>query len=214
MTKSRDGQDDQKKIHNPGRRKFLKGVGIAGAGAAIADHLWTEADAEEKPTTPESMSGNVKVVLNVNGQPRDVQVEPRTTLLNALRNHLEPAVTGPKLVCDMGTCGACTVLLDGKPAYSCLVLAVDATNKKITTVEGLGTPENPNPVQAAFVEHDASMCGFCTPGFVTTISAYLKKNPNPSLAEVREACKGNFCRCGTYPKVFEAALAAAQNRAR
>jgi aerobic-type carbon monoxide dehydrogenase small subunit (CoxS/CutS family) len=102
-------------------------------------------------------------------------------------------------------------LLDGKPVYSCLVLAVDATNKKITTVEGLGTPENPNAVQTAFVDSDALMCGFCTPGFVTTISAYLKKNANPTLAEVREACKGNFCRCGTYPRVFEAALAAAKN---
>ena len=196
--------------HDSSRRKFLKGVGIAGAGAAIADHLWTEADAKEEQQTPNAVSGNVKVVLNVNGQARPVQIEPRTTLLNALRNHLEPAVTGPKLVCDMGTCGACTVLLDGKPAYSCLVLAVDAANKKITTVEGLGTAENPNAVQAAFVEHDALMCGFCTPGFVTTISAYLKKNPNPTLAEVREACKGNFCRCGTYPRVFEAALAAAK----
>jgi xanthine dehydrogenase YagT iron-sulfur-binding subunit len=196
--------------HNSSRRKFLKGVGIAGAGAAIADHLWTEADAEEQQTTPSVMSGVGKVVLNVNGEERAVQVEPRTTLLNALRNHLEPAVTGPKLVCDMGTCGACTVLLDDKPVYSCLVLAVDAANKKITTAEGLGTPESPNAVQAAFVEHDALMCGFCTPGFVTTISAYLKKNPNPSLAEVREACKGNFCRCGTYPRVFEAALAAAK----
>jgi xanthine dehydrogenase YagT iron-sulfur-binding subunit len=207
MTKSRDNRDDD---HDPGRRKFLKGVGIAGAGAAIADHLWTEAQAEETQTTPANLAGTVKVVLDVNGRQRETQVEPRTTLLNALRNHLEPAVTGPKLVCDMGTCGACTILLDGKPVYSCLVLAVDATNKQITTVEGLGSPENPNAVQAAFVEHDASMCGFCTPGFVTTISAYLKKNPNPSLAEVREACKGNFCRCGTYPKVFEAALAAAK----
>ena len=196
--------------HDSSRRKFLKGVGVAGAGAAIADHLWTEADAKEQQTAPSVMSGANKVVLNVNGEERTVQVEPRTTLLNALRNHLEPAVTGPKLVCDMGTCGACTVLLDDKPVYSCLVLAVDATNKKITTAEGLGTPENPNAVQAAFVEHDALMCGFCTPGFVTTISAYLKKNPNPSLAEVREACKGNFCRCGTYPRVFEAALAAAK----
>jgi len=209
MTKSRDEQDDQKQVRDPGRRKFLKGVGIAGAGAAIADHLWVEADAQEQQAGA-PISGSTKVVLDVNGQKRDVQVEPRTTLLNALRNHLEPAVTGPKLVCDMGTCGACTVLLDGKPVYSCLVLAVDATNRKITTVEGLGTPDKPNAVQAAFVEKDASMCGFCTPGFVTTISAYLKKNPSPSLAEVREACKGNFCRCGTYPKVFEAALAAAK----
>src|SRR6185503_15367465 len=182
MTKSRD---DEKEVRDPGRRKFLKGVGIAGAGAAISDHLWTEVAAEQKEATPEALSGTVKVVLSVNGQNRDVQVEPRTTLLNALRNHLEPAVTGPKLVCDMGTCGACTVLLDGKPVYSCLVLAVDAANKQITSVEGLGSPENPNAVQAAFVEHDASMCGFCTPGFVTTISAYLKKNQNPSLAEIR-----------------------------
>lgn len=196
--------------HDPSRRKFLKGVGIAGAGAAITDHLWTETEAKEQRAAPDAMSGESRVVLNVNGQQRTVQVEPRTTLLNALRNHLEPAVSGPKLVCDMGTCGACTVLLDDKPVYSCLVLAVDAVNKKITTVEGLGTPDKPNAVQAAFVEHDALMCGFCTPGFVTTISAYLKKNPNPSVDEVREACKGNFCRCGTYPRVFDAALAAAR----
>jgi xanthine dehydrogenase YagT iron-sulfur-binding subunit len=207
----KSGDDEQKPSkHDPGRRKFLKGVGIAGAGAAIADHLWTEAEAAEPQAKPNVMSGEGKVVLNVNGQQRTVQMEPRTTLLNALRNHLEPAVTGPKLVCDLGTCGACTVLLDDKPVYSCLVLAVDAANKKITTVEGLGTPEKPNAVQAAFVEHDALMCGFCTPGFITTISAYLKKHPNPSLEEVREACKGNFCRCGTYPRVFEAALAAAK----
>lgn len=196
--------------HDSSRRKFLKGVGIAGAGAAITDHLWTEAEANEQQTKPNGMSGAGKVVLNVNGEERTVEVEPRTTLLNAMRNHLDPAVTGPKLVCDMGTCGACTVLIDDKPVYSCLVLAVDAANKRITTAEGLGTPEKPNAVQAAFVEHDALMCGFCTPGFVTTISAYLKKNPNPSLAEVKEACKGNFCRCGTYPRVFEAALAAAK----
>jgi aerobic-type carbon monoxide dehydrogenase small subunit (CoxS/CutS family) len=110
----------------------------------------------------------------------------------------------------MGTCGACTVIMDGQLVYSCLVLAVDAVGKKLTTVEGLGSAENLNEVQKAFVEHDALMCGFCTPGFVTTISAYLKKNSNLTLDEVREACKGNFCRCGTYPRVFEAALAAAK----
>ena len=195
---------------NSSRRKFLKGVGVAGAGAAIADQLWEKTQAKESEAASQTVSGATKLTLDVNGQARTVDVEPRTTLLNTLRNHLEPAVTGPKLVCDVGTCGACTVLLDGKPVYSCLVLAVDATNKKITTVEGLGSPEQPNAVQAAFVQHDALMCGFCTPGFVTTISAYLKKNPNPSLDEVREACKGNFCRCGTYPRVFEAALAAAK----
>ena len=208
MSKS---NDENSRKHDPGRRKFLKGVGIAGAGAAVADKLWTEVQAEEQTASLKTVSGSVQITLDVNGRKRSVNVEPRTTLLNTLRNHLDPAVTGPKLVCDMGTCGACTVLIDGKPAYSCLILAVDATNKKITTVEGLGSPDKPNAVQAAFVEHDGLMCGFCTPGFVTSISAYLKKNPNPSLAEVREACKGNFCRCGTYPRVFEAALAAAKN---
>ena len=199
---------------DPSRRKFLKGVGLAGAGAAVIDQLSLNVAAEEEKaevgagTRP--VAGTLNLTLDVNGKQRQVTVEPRTTLLNALRTRLDPPLTGPKLVCDMGTCGACTVLLDGKNVYSCLVLAVDAVGKKITTVEGLGTPDNLSAVQSAFVEHDALMCGFCTPGFVTTISAYLKKNPNPTLAEVREACKGNFCRCGTYPRVFEAALAAAK----
>ena len=203
--------------HDPSRRKFLKGVGVAGAGAALVDHIIapdTKVAAQKSIVAGQPVSGTVDIVLDVNGAKRNVSVEPRTTLLNALRNHLEPAVTGPKLVCDMGTCGACTVLMDGKNVYSCLVLAVDAVGKKLTTVEGLGTPENMSAVQAAFVEHDGLMCGFCTPGFVTTISAYLKKNSNPTLDEVREACKGNFCRCGTYPRVFEAALAAAKSSVR
>src|SRR5688500_5923 len=145
--------------HDAGRRKFLKGVGIAGAGAAITDHVGTEVEAEQQ-SKPNAMAGTGKVVLKVNGEERTVQVEPRTTLLNALRNHLEPAVTGPKLVCDMGTCGACTVLIDDKPVYSCLVLAVDATNKKNTTAEGLGTPEKPNAVKTTSVENEPSICAF------------------------------------------------------
>ena len=199
--------------YDPSRRKFLKGVGVAGAGAALADHLLIgNADnAAAKISAPgEPVSGTVDIVLDLNGQKRNVSVEPRTTLLSAIRDRLEPPVTGPKLVCDMGSCGACTMMLDGRLVYSCLVLAVDALGKKLTTAEGLGSLENMNAVQKAFVEHDGLMCGFCTPGFVTTISAYLKKNPNPTLDEVREACKGNFCRCGTYPRVFEAALAAAK----
>jgi xanthine dehydrogenase YagT iron-sulfur-binding subunit len=210
MSEDSDDHDDKiEGAHNPGRRRFLKGVGIVSAGAAFADKLLIETESAEAATS-QALTGNVPVVLQINGQKRSVRIEPRTTLLNALRNHLEPPLTGPKLVCDMGTCGACTVLLDGNPVYSCLVLGVDAVGKQITTVEGLGSPETMNEVQHAFVENDALMCGFCTPGFVTTISAYLKKNPNPSLGEVREACKGNFCRCGTYPRVFEAALAAAK----
>ncbi|MDT5121332.1 MAG: xanthine dehydrogenase YagT iron-sulfur-binding subunit [Acidobacteriota bacterium] len=213
MADNSDESKDPKDIPpDPSRRRFLKGVGIVGAGAAIADKLWLKTEAEEAQTVNKSraLAGTLEVTLDINNQQRTARVEPRTTLLNTLRNNLDAPLTGPKLVCDMGTCGACTVLMDGKPVYSCLVLAVDAIGKKITTVEGLGAPESLNAVQSAFVEKDALMCGFCTPGFVTTISAYLKKNPNPTLAEVREACKGNFCRCGTYPRVFEAALAAAK----
>jgi aerobic-type carbon monoxide dehydrogenase small subunit (CoxS/CutS family) len=206
-------QNKKSSIHDPSRRKFLKGVGVAGAGAALVDNFLPHDAGAAKaafvdPGAP--VSGTVKITLDVNGQKKSATVEPRTTLLNTLRNHIEPGITGPKLVCDIGTCGACTVLMEGKPVYSCLVLAVDAVDRKLTTVEGLGTPGQMNSVQQAFVEHDATMCGFCTPGFVTTISAYLKKNSNPTLDEVREACKGNFCRCGTYPRVFEAALAAAK----
>ncbi len=199
--------------YDPSRRKFLQGVGVAGAGAALADSLLSRevaASASRIDAVGQPISGSFNIALDVNGQKRNATVEPRTTLLNALRNHVDPGVTGPKLVCDMGTCGACTVIIDEKPVYSCLVLAVDAVGKKLTTVEGLGSPENMNEVQKAFVERDGLMCGFCTPGFVTTISAYLKHNPNPTLEQVREACKGNFCRCGTYPRVFEAALAAAK----
>ena len=199
--------------YDPSRRKFLKGVGVAGAGAALADSFLSHDGGTAKSKTDAAdtpVSGSVNVGLNINGKRRTATVEPRTTLLSAMRDRLEPGITGPKLVCDMGTCGACTVIMDGKPVYSCLVLAVDAVGKTITTVEGLGTPENMNQVQQAFVESDALMCGFCTPGFVTSISAYLKKNSHPTLEEVREACKGNFCRCGTYPRVFEAALAAAK----
>jgi len=211
MADESDQDKDKQSSHDASRRRFLKGVGIAGAGAAFADKLLIETEASEAQAgSGRPLNGNVDITLDINGQKRSVKVEPRTTLLNSLRNDVDPPVTGPKLVCDVGTCGACTVLLDGKPVYSCLMFAVDAIGRKITTVEGLGSPDKLNAVQTAFVDKDALMCGFCTPGFVTTISAYLKRNPNPTLADVREACKGNFCRCGTYPRVFEAALAAAK----
>ncbi len=208
-------KDDAKKSRangpppDPSRRRFLKGVGLVGAGAAIADRLAIE-PREAEAASGAATGGKVRVALQINGQKRQVAVEPRTTLLSAMRDYLDPAITGPKLVCDQGTCGACTVMLDGKPVYSCLILAVDVGNRKVTTAEGLGSPDRLSPVQHAFVQQDAMMCGFCTPGFVVNISAYLKQNPHPTLAQVREACQGNFCRCGTYPKVFEAALAAAK----
>src|SRR5947207_7696884 len=172
--------DEPKKkssTYDPSRRKFLKGVGVAGAGAALADSLLNHevSAARSKLNAPGNpINGSVNIALDLNGQKRSATVEPRTTLLSTMRDRLDPGITGPKLVCDMGTCGACTVIMDGKPVYSCLVLAVDAVGRKLTTVEGLGTPENMSEVQKAFVDNDALMCGFCTPGFVTTVSAYLK----------------------------------------
>jgi xanthine dehydrogenase YagT iron-sulfur-binding subunit len=195
------------------RRGFLKGVGAA---AIATDGLLVNGceRLERQPVIAAHSGpvfGPVKITLDVNDQSRAVTIEPRTTLLSALRDRLDPAVTGPKLVCDAGTCGACTVLLDGKPVYGCSVLAIDCVGKSITTVEGLGTPEHLSPVQAAFVDKDATMCGYCTSGFVTSVTALLRKNPNPTLEQVREGCKGNFCRCGTYPHIFAAALSAAKN---
>ena len=203
-------------VSQPGvsRRSFIK----VGAAALAADGLLGQVargapasqPAMTEPGGGQVFSGNVPITLQVNGQHRAVTVEPRTTLLSALRDRLDPPLTGPKLVCNAGTCGACTVLLDGKTAYGCSVLALDAVGRSITTVEGLGTPDHLSPVQAAFCEKDAMMCGFCTSGFVTTVTAFLRDNPNPTRQEVQEGCKGNFCRCGTYPHVFDAALAAAK----
>jgi xanthine dehydrogenase YagT iron-sulfur-binding subunit len=194
------------------RRGFIKGVGAV-AVAGCAAHQGIEVKEEHPQIKPAEMilRGAVPIVLTVNGQDRPVTVEPRTTLLSSLRDRLDPAITGPKLVCDAGTCGACTVLLNGKPVYGCSVLAIDAVGKEITTVEGIGTPEHLSAVQAAFVEKDGMMCGYCTSGFVTTITALIRDNPNPTLEQVKEGCKGNFCRCGTYPHVFAAALTAAKN---
>jgi len=195
------------------RRNFLKGVGVAAVSAdAVLGKVTKAAEAGPNPAALNEVipSGPVKLTLNINGQDKAVTVEPRTTLLSALRDRLEPAITGPKLVCNAATCGACTVMLNGKTVFGCSVLAIDAVGKKITTVEGLGTPDHMSPVQQAFVEKDAMMCGYCTSGFVTSITALLRSNPNPTEEQVREGCKGNFCRCGTYPHVFQAALAAAK----
>ena len=139
-------------------------------------------------------------------------MEPRTTLLSALRHHCDPPLTGTKLVCDRGNCGACTVLLDGEPVVSCLVLAADAAGREIRTVEGLAAGDELTPLQEAFCEEDALMCGFCTPGFVMAITACLERNPAAGLEEVKAACAGNVCRCGTYPHIFNAAHAAVRKQ--
>jgi len=203
--------DEQGRGLRVSRRGFIKGLGTGAAGAAVlGSGAALERASEAEAAAAEGGAagpGPACFTLTINGQSKALQVEPRTTLLNALRNHLD--LTGAKLVCDRGSCGACTVHVDGKPVYSCMMLAIDAQGKKITTVEGLGTPERMDPVQAAFVDNDALMCGFCTPGLVMSVRALLNKTPKPTLEQVREACAGNLCRCGTYPRVFDAALAAA-----
>ncbi len=147
-----------------------------------------------------------KTSLQVNGRQLDFVAEPATTLLEALREQCD--VTGPKEVCDRAACGGCTVLLDERPVASCMMLALDATDRKITTVEGIGSVDAPDPLQMAMAEFDAMQCGFCTPGVVTAAKALLIQNPRPNLDEIRAALSGNLCRCGTYPNIFNAVLVA------
>lgn len=187
------------------RRGFVQSVG-AGSGVLGSGVLNQEANAQ----TPGVMSGEVSITLNINGKAMPVKVEPRTTLLDALRNQLD--ITGSKRVCDRGTCGACTVLVNGKSVYGCTVLAIDAQNKKIETIEGFGMSNGrPHPIVSAFVAHDAQQCGYCTPGFVTATKALLDRNPNPTSEEVKEGLGGNLCRCGTYVGMRQAVLEAAKN---
>ncbi|HZQ95627.1 MAG TPA: 2Fe-2S iron-sulfur cluster-binding protein [Candidatus Sulfotelmatobacter sp.] len=196
--------------NSPGfsRRSFLKGAGVAATGTAVLNTglLGHAAETPSRVLGPDATT----VALNVNGAVKRVSVEPRTTLAEALRDELH--LTGTKVVCDRGSCSACTVMLDGTPVTSCMTFALDAVERKITTIEGLGDPAHLHPVQAAFVEHDGMQCGYCTPGMVMSCAALLERNSNPSAADVQQAISGNICRCGTYPKVVEAALAAARSR--
>ncbi len=192
------------------RRSFIKSAGAAAAAGLIPIQ---PASAVDSPQADEGVAERLgpaaqPIELKINGETKRLSIEPRVTLLRALREHL--GLTGTKLVCDRGACGACTVHLDGRPVNSCMVLAMDARGHEITTIEGLGTPANLHPVQSAFVAHDAMQCGFCTPGMVMSVAAALRENPAPSRDDIRQATAGNICRCGTYPHVFEAALTAAQ----
>jgi len=150
----------------------------------------------------------VPITLRVNGTTQTLNVEPRVTLLEALRDYLD--YTGAKNVCDRATCGACTVIMNGKAVYSCAILALEAQGKDIVTVEGLSTGGKLHPIQAAFVEHDAQQCGFCTPGFVVASKAFLDRNPNPSMEQIEKGLGGNLCRCGTYVGIRQAVLTAAK----
>jgi aerobic-type carbon monoxide dehydrogenase small subunit (CoxS/CutS family) len=190
------------------RRAFLKGAGVTAAGTVLLDSgvaaLAQEHSRGRSVVGPDA----VPLTLEVNGQQRNLQVEPRTTLAEALRLNLD--MTGTKVVCDRGACSACTVWLDGTPVNSCMTFALDARGRKITTIEGLAIGDSLHPVQRQFVEHDALQCGFCTPGMVMSCAALLARNRQPTLDDVKAATSGNLCRCGTYPYVFEATLAAAK----
>jgi len=164
--------------------------------------------AREKPDTAPPHKDKEMLILKVNGKPVRVLVEPRTTLAELLRGHLR--LTGTKVVCNHGECGACTVLLDGKAVYSCHMLALDAAGKEVVTIEGLMDGENLHPLQTAFIEEDGLQCGFCTPGQVMAAYALLMKHPKPTVEQVKEGMSGNLCRCAAYPNIVKSVMAAAK----
>lgn len=175
------------------RREFLKISSVAIATPMVVGPAVLKVEGEDVAIYG---PGKTPMTLTVNGKKMSAEVEPRVMLLDVLRDEFN--LTGAKRVCDRGTCGACTVLLDGKPAYACSILAIDAQAHQITTIEGLNQGEALTPIQQAFVDNDAQQCGFCTPGFVVATTAFLEKHPQPTAEQVRSGLSGNICRCGTY----------------
>ena len=184
------------------RRAFLRGSAAGAVSTGLIPAFLDDAAAQEGDGPAVAGPGAVDMSFRVNGTPYVATLEPRVTLLDALRNHLD--LTGSKKVCDRGTCGACTVLVDGDPVYACSVLAIEAQGSDVTTVEGLGSPDNMHPVQRAFVDNDAQQCGFCTPGFVVASTALIARHPNPDRETVHRELGGNLCRCGTYAGIRDA----------
>ena len=184
------------------RRDFMKISAVTAAVPLVLGTKVVEAAGEDVAIHG---PGKVPVTLNVNGKKLSAELEPRVTLLDALREQFD--LTGAKRVCDRGACGACTVLLDGKPVYACSVLAIDAQGAKITTIEALAEGDALSPVMQAFVAHDAQQCGFCTPGFVVATTHFLQQHPKPSAEDIRHGLSGNYCRCGTYDGIRAVALA-------
>src|SRR6516162_2574741 len=174
---------------NVNRRNFLKSAGAAGLAETIVAH----GDAAAQTGTTAVGPGETPVRLNVNGKNIDLMIEPRVTLLDALRTRAD--LTGNKRVCDRGTCGACTMIVDGRAVYSCSTLAIEVQGKQIRTVDGLANGATLHPVQQAFCDADALMCGFCTPGFVMAAVALLKKHPNATVEQAKRGLDGNICRC-------------------
>lgn len=183
---------------NPSRRNFLKTVGVVGTAASVVTLEPVAAQTGPRVVGP----GEVPITLTVNGKRYDTRIEPRATLLDTIRMKLD--LTGQKRVCNRGTCGACTVIVDGRTYYSCSQLAIEWQGKNIRTVEGLTSGERMHPVQQAFVDQDAMMCGFCTPGFIMASVALIERYPNATAEQIKRELDGNICRCGTYPHIFKA----------
>jgi xanthine dehydrogenase YagT iron-sulfur-binding subunit len=189
------------------RRDFLRGTGTVISSGLIAGA--EVLSAAEKEIGPKIFGpAKVPITLKINGTTKSLQAEPRLTLLDALREELE--ITGPKKVCDRATCGACTVLMNGKAAYACSILAIEAQGQEITTVESLAKGEQLHPLQQAFVDNDAQQCGYCTPGFVMAAKAFLDTHPTPTVDQIHKGLGGNLCRCGTYAGITKAVLQAAE----
>jgi xanthine dehydrogenase YagT iron-sulfur-binding subunit len=184
------------------RRDFLKSAGVTSIASAVTSVAVPDAGAQTGPAV--LGPGDVPVVLTVNGKRVDLKIEPRVTLLDALRTRAD--LTGSKRVCDRGTCGACTMIVDGRTVYACSTLAIDVQGKQIRTVEGLSSGNTLHPVQQAFCDVDALMCGFCTPGFVVATVAVLEQHPNATREQISQGLDGNICRCGTFVRIMQAAL--------
>ena len=190
------------------RRTFLRGSAIATTGTSLLEATTALVrQAEADSATPVAGPDATPIALNINGLARTLHVAPNTTLAEALRGPL--GLTGTKIACDRGSCSACTVWLDGAAINSCMLLAIDVGDRKVTTIEGLAQGDALHPVQEAFIEHDAVQCGFCTPGLVMSSAALLEQVRDPTADDVRAAISGHLCRCGTYPHVISATLAAA-----
>ena len=189
---------------NVSRRNFLKTAGVGSLATAVTAAGAVDAEAQAGPRV--IGPGDVPVSLMVNGKKIDLKIEPRVTLLDAIRDRAD--LTGNKRVCDRGTCGACTMIVDGRTVYACSTLAIEAQGRQIRTVDGLAGPATLHPVQQAFVDTDGLMCGFCTPGFVMATVALLERNPNPTVEQAKKGLDGNICRCGTFVRIMEAAMKA------
>jgi aerobic-type carbon monoxide dehydrogenase small subunit (CoxS/CutS family) len=190
------------------RRSFIQTVGLSAAAGAIAEsaRAATPGAPADAAAVPIVGPDPIDVELRVNGVMRRLRIDPATTLLEALRFDLD--MTGTKEVCDRGACGACSVLLGGRLAASCMTLAIDAEGRDVTTIEGLADGDRLDPIQTSFIRHDALQCGYCTPGLVVAAKALLNETPRPSLEQIKRGLSGNICRCGTYTNVFNAVLEA------